>query len=174
MSDGRVIVGVANTVSGYQALRFAAAYARGQGTPLVAVRAVPIKSAADTWPETRRASFDAATKEILNAFTEALGLIPEGMAITMEVRSGPAAEVLLSVATQPNDLIVIGGYDGRRRLPWRTGRTAQQCVRRAVCPVVAVPASELARQDARHGLGRKVVQDVDEFLRETERPGLPT
>ena len=165
-NDGRVIVGIANTVSGYQALRFAVDYARQRGAALVAVRAVPPRPAADAWPEARQALFDTATQEVLNAFTEALGLVPEGIAITMELKSGSAAAVLLSVATRPDDVLVIGGSDGRRRLPWRGARTAQRCVRRAVCPVIAVPASELAQQNSSRGLSRQLVHDVDLFLRQ--------
>jgi nucleotide-binding universal stress UspA family protein len=167
--EGRVVVGVANTVAGYQALRFAVGYARQRGAPLVAVRAVPFRSAADAWPETRQALFDAATGEVMTAFTEAFGRMPEGVAITMELRSGPPAEVLLSVATRPDDLLVIGAAGGRWRLPGWTARTARRCLRLAACPVVAVPASELAQHDARRGRGRKLAHDVDVFLRENER-----
>ena len=62
----------------------------------------PVKpwSWADTWPEARRALFDAATQDVLNAFTEALGLIPEAIEITMEVRSGSPADCALGIRAQ--------------------------------------------------------------------------
>jgi nucleotide-binding universal stress UspA family protein len=158
--EGRVIVGIANTVSGYQALRFAVAYARRTHLLLVAVRAVPVRSAADTWPEVRQSLFDQASAEVTTAFMEALGHIPADLAIAITIESGPPVEVLTSVAIRPQDLLVLGGRDGRRRMPFSVGHTARRCMRRAACPVVTVPAPEMARRHT----GR-LADDVDLFLR---------
>jgi hypothetical protein len=161
--SGRVVVGVSNTLAGYEALRFAVEAARELRVPLIAVRAVRTTPAADTWPELRQALHDAAGAEVAQAFDEALGGAPCDVGITVVTESGLPHGVLPSVANRHDDLLVVGASTRNHAWP-ATGDVGWCCTRVSVCPVVVVPARPMARSVS--WLGRTMVDDVEAFLRE--------
>ncbi|MGE5156186.1 MAG: universal stress protein, partial [Betaproteobacteria bacterium] len=92
----RVVVGLASTLAGYEALRYAVALAREQGTTLVAVRAYRSSRA---YPyEWQRALAWEAKNDAALIFAEALGGEPHDVDITVAIRPGPVAAVLAEVA----------------------------------------------------------------------------
>jgi nucleotide-binding universal stress UspA family protein len=159
------VVGVDATLSGYEALRFAAEAARELHTSLVAVRAVRTTPAADTWPDLRQTMHDAACAEVLHALHEALGAPPTDIDIRVVTGSGSPHRVLPAVAFRSDDLLVVGAS---RPHPWpATVRgVGRHCARTAICPVVVVPARAMARSGSRARLARSVVDDVETFLRD--------
>jgi nucleotide-binding universal stress UspA family protein len=127
-----VVVGVDRSLHGLAALRFAAAEAACRGVPLYAVR---VQS--EMLPPTDYREIDAA-------FAEALGGFPRGVEVHKELAVPPVAAALARRASGV-DLLVVG--ESGRGL-WHTfwcGSVARACLRRAGCPVVAVPAPEMAR-----------------------------
>lgn len=166
--SGRVVVGVDDTVSAYEALRFAVRAARELHTSLVAVRAVRTTPAADTWPDLRQKLHDAACVEVTRALQEALGAPPSDLHITVVTGSGSPQQVLPAVAFRSDDLLVVGAS---RRHPWPgTGRggVGRHCARTAICPVVVVPARAMARSASPARLVRSLADDVERFLRDRD------
>jgi nucleotide-binding universal stress UspA family protein len=161
---GRVVVGVANTIAGYEALRFAVETARERRAPLVALRAVRAPVAADAWPELRRTLHDAARADIAKAFDEALGGMPRDVDVSVRTRSGLPDHVLAMTADRPDDLLVLGAAEHQAWPPLGHGHVARHCTRAAACPVVVVPARAMARSGTVARLGRSVVYDIESFL----------
>ncbi|MGN6175118.1 MAG: universal stress protein [Streptosporangiaceae bacterium] len=152
----RVIVGVTGSVGNLQALRCAAAEARRRETGLVAVHAwVPpggeLAERRFSVPELREVWQEAARSRILDAFDAALGGLPPGLRVEPVIMRGDAGRALVAAASRETDLLVIGA--GRRgvlgRLLYR--RVSRYCLTHAACPVLVVPASELA-QEMQHRL----------------------
>lgn len=156
----RVIVGVDRSLHGLAALRFAAAEAVRRGAPLYAVR---VQS--DLFPPTDYREIDAA-------FAEALGGFPQGVEVHKELAVPPVAAALARRAGDERDLLVVG--ESGRGI-WHTvlfGSVARACLRRAGCPVVAVPAPEMARTVWR-GVARWRRGSADVWQRfEDEQPSL--
>jgi nucleotide-binding universal stress UspA family protein len=150
----RVVVGVHGSLGSLQALRYAVSEARERDVPLVAVTAwVPPGGdlAEHRCPSSylRRIWREAAYERLLGAFADGLGGLPPGVRLEPCVVRGEAAAVLVDVASQPGDLLVIGtGGRGwiRRALRRSVGR---YCLAHARCPVVAVPPSALMDEAGR-------------------------
>ena len=147
----RVIVGVTGSVGNLQALRCAAAEARRRETGLVAVHAwVPpggeLAERRFSVPELREVWQKAARSRIQEAFDAALGGLPPGLPVEPVIVRGDAGRALVAAASRETDLLVIGA--GRRgvlrRLLYR--RVSRYCLTHAACPVLVVPASELAQE----------------------------
>jgi nucleotide-binding universal stress UspA family protein len=152
----RIVVGVHGSLGSLQALRWAADEARERHVPLVPVIAwVPPGGdlAERSHPSThlRRVWQEAACRQLLDAFDAGLGGVPEGMPVRALVERGDAGQVLVDVADQPGDLLVIG--TGRRNPVGRALRRSvgRYCLAHATCPVIAVPPSALM-DEMRHGL----------------------
>ena len=158
---GRVVVGVTNTLAGYQALRFAVDQARQRGLTLIAVRSFEYTHT-ESW-EWRVAMAKQAHAEMDEAFSEALGDWPADLAIEVVVEPGPPGRLLTTTADRPEDLLVIGGSSRRAGLHWRP-TTLTLCSRLAVCPLTVVPEPTLARAGSMHQLGRGVAHDAERFL----------
>jgi nucleotide-binding universal stress UspA family protein len=132
-SQPRVVVGVDGSLHGLAALRAATAEAARRGVPLYAVR---VRSAA---------SVPFALGEIDEAFVEALGGLPRNVELHREVALPPVAGALVLRAGQPGDLLVLGeGGRGLWHAFW-SGSVTRACLRKARCPVLTVPAPEMAR-----------------------------
>jgi nucleotide-binding universal stress UspA family protein len=184
----RVVVGVDDSLSGLEALRFAVAEARRRGVGLRAIRA---------WQPTtpwhvpdagqyRAAMVDAAAMVLHDAFQEAMGGLPKDLAVEALAVDGPTARVLVDQAGGEEDLLVIGrpgrGWRARLARAWRRlsgGSTVDvYCVRTAVCPVVTVGAPVLA-VDGGNGLADDVVSAAEALLRDAvshhkpDRPAQP-
>jgi len=93
---------------------------------------------------------EAAWHRLWHALELSLGSIPDDVRSAARVQRGDAAAVLVEVASDEGDLLVLGA--GRRGAIGRllACRVSRYCVAHAKCPVVAVPPSDLARLG--HGL----------------------
>lgn len=144
----RVIVGVHGSIGSLQALRYAAEEARERRVPLVPVIAwvPPGGDAAERGrpsPYLRRVWREEARKRLWTAFDDGLGGLPLGLRVEPHVERGDTGQVLIEIADQPDDLLVIG--TGRRGPLVRAFRKSvgRYCLAHARCPVLAVPPSAL-------------------------------
>jgi nucleotide-binding universal stress UspA family protein len=130
--DPCVVVGVDRSLHGLAALRVAVVEAARRGVPLHAVR---VQTALPS---------PAAFEEIDEAFAEALGGVPQAIELHRELMFPPVAAALARRAGGERDLLVVG-ESGRGA--WHTllsGSVSRSCLRRAHCPVMAVPVPEMA------------------------------
>ena len=155
----RIVVGVHGSLGSLQALRWAAEEARGRHAPLAAVIAwVPpggdFAERSHPSPYLRRFWREAAGARLTEAFDECFGGLPDDVAVRVRVERGEAGPVLVDVADQPGDLLVIG--TGRRNPVSRALRRSvgRYCLAHARCPVLAVPPSALMDELA-HGRLRR-------------------
>jgi nucleotide-binding universal stress UspA family protein len=151
----RIIVGVSGSPGSLQALRQAADLARTHYAPLIPVLAwqPPGGDLADRShpsPYLRAVWRDAAWERLWRAIDLAFGGIPADVACTPAVVRGEPGHVLVSAASQPDDMLVIGA--GRRGAMAHalSCKVSRYCVAHAGCPVVAVPPPVLAQLS--HGL----------------------
>lgn len=156
---GRVVVGISNTLAGYQALRYAVARARESGARLVAVRAFLCTSHTAQW---RHVLADAAAEYVAEVFTEALGGRPRDLTVDIVIRADEPARALTRIADRADDLLVIGG-SGRRVPGHVRAKVARRCSREAGCPVVMVPPPAMSRRRVPR-LARDVVRTADTLL----------
>lgn len=132
---GRVVVGVSGSPGSLAALARAVQEARRRGQTLVPVTA---------WePVGGEAAARCAPSPELDALHER-----DARVIPTVVR-GSAAHALISLATRPGDLLVLGG--GSRHPPARLlrGRTRRRVVARAQAPVLLVPPPTVPRRERR-------------------------
>ena len=144
----RIIVGVHGSLGSLQALRYAAEEAQARQVPLIAVIAwVPpggdLSERGHPSPYLRRVWHDAASQRLAEAFDAGLGGMPSDLHVQPCVERGETGPVLVDIAGQPGDLLVIG--TGRRSLVGRALRKSvgRYCLAHAKCPVLAVPPSAL-------------------------------
>ncbi|HEX6519239.1 MAG TPA: universal stress protein [Streptosporangiaceae bacterium] len=144
----RIIVGVHGSLGSLQALRYAANEARELEVPLAPVIAwvPPGGELADRRapsPYLREIWREDAWQRLLAAFETGLGGIPADLRVEARVERGETGAVLVDVADQPGDLLVIG--TGRRSVVGRALRKSvgRYCLAHATCPVLAVPPSAL-------------------------------
>lgn len=130
--DPCVVVWVDRSVHGLAALRVAVVEAARRGVPLRAVRV----QAALPCP--------AAYEEIDEAFAEALGGVPQGIELHRELMFPPVAAALTRRAGEEGDLLVVGESGRGAWHAFWFGSVSRSCMRRARCPVMAVPAPEMA------------------------------
>lgn len=151
----RIIVGVHGTLGSLQALRYAEAEARQRDVSLLPVIAwVPpggdLAERRHSSPYLRKIWREAAWERLTAAFDDGLGGMPAGLHVEPHVERGEAGPVLVDVAIQPEDLLIVG--TGRRALGRMLRRSvARYCLAHAKCPVLAVPPSALM-DEMGHGL----------------------
>jgi nucleotide-binding universal stress UspA family protein len=153
----RVVVGVATSIHGLAALRAAVAEARTRGLPLHAIRSHNSVQTGE------------GVDMIRSAFVEALGEVPGGLEIHLTAICSPVVQALTDCAHDPRDLIVVGD---NRRGTWHSmwsGSIARSLIHRARCPVLAVPAPEMARAiyELEH---RRARADSEDLWEQFERP----
>jgi nucleotide-binding universal stress UspA family protein len=144
----RVVVGVHGTLGSLQALRWAAEEARERQVVLVAAVAW-MPPGGDLAERTHPSSYlrkvwrEAARQRLLDSFDNGLGGLPHDIEVHARVERGEAGTVLVDVAANPDDLLVIG--TGRRSFVGRVFRSSvgRYCLAHAKCPVLAVPPSAL-------------------------------
>ena len=154
----RVVVGIDDSLTGLAAIRTAVAEARRRMLPLYAVRS----------RTTAIACVDSTT--ITTAFLDALGSVPTDIEIETAVSFLPIRDALCTAAADPRDLIVVGcSGKGFWHTLW-SGSVSHAVMRRAHCPVLAVPVPELARVVHRphHWRGRGQWDPIRQL--EAERP----
>ncbi len=144
----RVLVGTCGSPGSIRALRYARDLAASSAATLVPVHAwvPPGGDVADRRapnPMLRKIWQDSAEQRLQNSIEAAFGGVPDGVDVWPVIMRGPAGEVLVQLASRPDDLLVVGA--GRRGLA-RTlhGKVARYCVAHAACPVLAIPPSPLA------------------------------
>jgi nucleotide-binding universal stress UspA family protein len=160
--SGRVVVGVKNTLGGFQALRYAVDQARQREAELLAVRNFQSSSAA------LMVSIDnelatAAAEHVIEVFTIALGGPPKDIVVRAQVIAGSVGPNLVRIANRPDDLLVVGGSGAGFRMPLR-GRVAAYLARHAVCPVVVVPPPPVTRAGVDRRSARHLAREVEQFL----------
>lgn len=151
----RIIVGVSGSPGSLQALRHAADLARMHQVHLHSILAwvPPGGDLADRGhPSTylRGIWRDAAWQRLWEAIDLAFGCLPEDVAIEPDVIRGEPGHVLVGVACNPGDVLVIGA--GRRGVLAHalSCRISRYCLAHAESPVIAVPPPALAQVS--HGL----------------------
>ncbi|HEY6493095.1 MAG TPA: universal stress protein [Trebonia sp.] len=150
----RIVVGVHGSLGSLQALRWAAEEARERQVPLVPVIAwIPpggdFSERSHPSPYLRKVWHDAAFKRLSEAFDEGLGGVPDDLSVQARVERGDTGTVLVDIADQPGDLLIIG--TGRRNPLVRAlhRSVGRYCLAHAQCPVLAVPPSSLVDQFGR-------------------------
>lgn len=121
------------------ALEYARKFARAYGARIVLAHgADPLEYAdVDEVPEPVLHELTGAAREILDKL--ARDLLLEGIHSHSEVRQGDVAEMLVEVAQQYEAGLIVIGTEGREGAgPVVVGAVAEQLVRAAVCPVLAV------------------------------------
>lgn len=152
---GRVIVGASGSPGSLQALRYAEAFACAHDAALIAViaweppggdRGDRIQPSGDL----RQACRDLAWRQLRDALLTVWSDIPSGPQVQPHIARGPAGRVLVDLACQPGDVLVVG--TGRRGALARmaSARVSRYCLAHAHCPVLAIPPPALARELA-HG-----------------------
>jgi nucleotide-binding universal stress UspA family protein len=147
----RVIAGTGGSPGSLAALRYADALARTHEAVLVPVLAWTPPGG--EWAGTaglsgylRQEWRDMAGRRLREALLAVWGRVPAGPRVQPQLVQGPAGWVLVSVACEPGDLLVVGA-GGRGALRRMAGRgVSRYCAARARCPVVLVPPPELAQQ----------------------------
>ncbi len=152
----RIIVGVHGSLGSLQALRYAADEARLLSVPLLPVTAwVPpggdIAERRHSSPYLRKIWRDDAWRRLWAAFDAGLGGVPADLHVEPHVARGEFGPVLVDIADQPDDLLIIG--TGRRAGLARALRrsVSRYCLAHAKCPVLAIPPSALM-DEMSHGL----------------------
>jgi nucleotide-binding universal stress UspA family protein len=151
----RVIVGASGSPGSLRALRHAENLARHGDATLTPVLAwVPPGgelAARQPCPALVRIWHDAAWQRLWAALEAAWGKLPADLSILPVVQRGQPGPVLVTLASRPDDLLIVGA--GRRgMMAWPThGRVSRYCVSHAGCPVLAVPPASLAQE----GRGRR-------------------
>ena len=150
----RIIIGVHGSLGSLQALRFAADEARQRSVPLLAVTAwIPpggdLAERRHSSPYLRKIWRDAARERLWAAFDAGLGGVPADLRVETQAVRGETGPVLVEVADQPDDLLIIG--TGRRAGFGRMMRrsVSRYCLAHARCPVLAVPPSALMDEMSR-------------------------
>ena len=144
----RVIAGVSGSLRSLGALRAGVAEARSSGATLLAVFAwapaggelgymrAPCPLLLKVWEQD-------AQERMRRAFDAAFGGVPRGVAVRMMVVRASPGPLLVKLADQPDDLLVVG-CGGRSRLSCVIhGSVTRYCLAHARCPVLAVPPPEL-------------------------------
>jgi nucleotide-binding universal stress UspA family protein len=150
----RVIVGACGSPGSVRALRYARQLAESSDAVLVPVHAwlPPGGDMADRRapnPLLRKVWAEAARQRLADSIEAAWGGGPDGVQLMPTVVRGPAGQVLVGLADQSDDVIVIGA--GRQGVLARIGHagTSRYCLAHATCPVLAIPPSALARYAGR-------------------------
>ncbi|MCU7821424.1 universal stress protein [Kitasatospora sp. DSM 101779] len=154
-SRRRIVVGVSGSLGSLAALHRAVADARPLGVPVVPVLAWEppggeIGYRRSPCPPLLAVVRDSAAARLTAALEEAFGGTDPGVPLEPLTVRGEAGRALVGIADRPGDLLVVGAGGSRLRRGLRPS-VAAHCVRRSVCPVLAVPRPQLQHDlDALH------------------------
>lgn len=177
----RIIAGVTGSPANLPALRHAVHLARGGDATLIPVLAwVPpggeMANRGSPSRYLRQIWRDAAWQRLWDAVDAASGGIPADVRAEPLVLRGDPGGVLVSVASQAGDVLVVGTgrQAGLNRL--RHGNVSRYCLAHARCPVLAVPTPTL-ELEAGHGLRgwafRHRALNLDQMKLASRRPLAP-
>ena len=148
---GRLIVGTSGSPGSLQALRYGEGLARAHHAVLIPVIAWELPGGdrahrIGTSHELGKACREIACQQLRDALIGVWGEVPADPLVQPRVERGPAGWVLVNLACQPDDVLVVGA--GRRDALARLAfsKVSRYCVARAQCPVVAVPPPDLTRE----------------------------
>ncbi|WP_189306265.1 universal stress protein [Streptomyces albospinus] len=146
----RVVAGVSGSLGSLTALHRAASEARATGATLWAVLAWEppggdIVHRGGPCPAPMAAWRRMAVERLTEALDTAFGSAGPGVPLERLVVLGKPGTVLLAVADQPEDLLVVGAGTRSRLRRALSPSVARYCLARACCPVLAVPPSPLHR-----------------------------
>ncbi|MFC4111045.1 universal stress protein [Nonomuraea zeae] len=133
--DGpRVLVVLDGSLASLAALRVAVTEARRRHAHLQAIRVLPGVGALPGLPDGHE--FFARLREgVWASLREALGRVPADIDISTAVARG-AGPALVAMAGGEDDLLVLGGGEGRLLRRWRSAAVSRYCVTHARCPVL--------------------------------------
>jgi len=161
-----VVVGIDESLAGLAALRYAVGEARRRECGLRAVRVWQVGAfrAYDAGlgeAAAAQAVAEDAAAMVRRAFESAMGGVPRDIEIQAGVVEGAVVPALIAQITSADDVLVVG--TSRRRGLGRLSAVDRHCVRIAPCPVVVVPAPELARANGRRALAREVQREARRY-----------
>jgi nucleotide-binding universal stress UspA family protein len=154
---GRIIVGIDDSPGGQAALRLAVAQARSGNARLVAVRSWALglprhgglrhRRLGPVHPHIvlhwdRTMQTEASRDFVDDCFADAVGGIPQDVALTIKTPEGEPGAALAGIATAQGDVIVVGQEAPLTVRRVLHGSVSRYCRKHARCPVVAVPAEE--------------------------------
>jgi nucleotide-binding universal stress UspA family protein len=145
----RLIVGTSGSPGSLQALRYAEGLACAHHAVLIPViaweppggeRAERVQPS----PHLRQEIRGLASRRLRDALIAVWGQVPDDPLIQPHVERGPPGWVLVNLACQPGDVLVVGA--GRRGALARLvlSRVSGYCLAHARCPVLAIPPPALA------------------------------
>jgi nucleotide-binding universal stress UspA family protein len=150
-SVGRLIVGTSGSPGSLQALRYGENLARAHNAVLIPVIAWELPGGdrsqrVGSSHELGKACRGTGCRQLRDALAAVWGEVPDDPMVQPRVERGPAGRVLVNLACQPDDVLVVGA--GRRGALGRLvfSEVSRYCVAHARCPVVAVPPPALARE----------------------------
>jgi nucleotide-binding universal stress UspA family protein len=163
-TSARVVVGVGESLAALQALRYAVVEARRRGSEL---RAVRVWQAGTPWHGYdldlgRRQAGADADATIRRSFEQAMGGLPRDLDFELIAVEGSIARALAALASNDDDLLVVGAPNRRRLL--RLSTVDRGCMRLASCPVVVVPAPALARTRGTGALTRAIRREAERLV----------
>ena len=138
----RYVVGVDGSEDGERALRWAVTQAATRGGTVEAVTAFTFDGLDGSSFRYREQQYKQEAQRLDRQVAGVLGENPRTV-VTARVEFGPPAAVLLGAAAVA-DVLVLGSHGHGRLYHAVLGSVAEACVRRAVCPVVVVPAPHAA------------------------------
>ncbi|GHE06346.1 hypothetical protein GCM10010339_46240 [Streptomyces alanosinicus] len=150
-----MVVGVSDSLAGLAALRRGIVEARRGARTLVAVRAWEPPEGETLfrrWPEPSWARLwaDEAWQRLERAFELAAGGPPTDLRIVRRVVEGPTGPVLCSIASSPDDLLVIGMARPRGLAALLHRRPVHRHIpARAACEVLVVAGPRLLPRETR-------------------------
>jgi nucleotide-binding universal stress UspA family protein len=172
---GRIIVGASGSPGSIRALRYAEDLARSSNALLVPVMAwTPpggdLAERRGSSAELRRIWENAAKQRIREALYAAWAGVPDGLTIRIVVARGEPGPVLVDIACERGDLLVVGAGRRCRWFRLSRGRVTRYCVRHSQCAVLAVPPTVLSQGTGLRGWRfRHRELTLDRALRERGR-----
>lgn len=132
-----LVVGTDFSDASAAALLTAAALGVRCDVPVMCLHVVPTVSAYSRWNELVKDAEEAAVRSARSRMADAIAGLAAVSAVTTDVRTGDAAEVLLDAARERGTLIVVGL--GGANTDQRPGTTAYRLASGAETPVLGVP-----------------------------------
>ena len=155
----RLIVGTSGSPGSLQALRYGEGLVRAHNAVLIPVIAWELPGGDRAYRigpshELGKACQELASRQLRDALIAVWGEVPDDPLVQPRVERGSAGWVLVHLACQPGDVLVLGA--GRRGALGRLvfSKVSRYCLAHAQSPVIAVPPPALAREFGHGRLAR--------------------